>query len=206
MHSRTSRITTVALAALVLAAFSLPALAQGKAEFVGQTNCKMCHNKKPEGAQWDQWHATKHAKAVETLKTPEAKALAEKAGVKGAPNEAPECLVCHVTAYDAATKAAPAKLKLEDSVQCESCHGPGSLHVADGKALMLKKDASIDPKKNVVTKPEEKACTQCHNDKSPTWDPARYKLEDGKTAGFDFKQASAKIAHPNPKKADAAAK
>jgi len=204
MHSRPSRVTVAALAALVLAAFSLPALAQAKAEYAGQASCKMCHNKKPEGAQWDQWKATKHASAIEALKSPEAKAIAEKAGVKGAPNEAPECLVCHVTGYDAATKAAPAKIKIEEGIQCETCHGPGSNHLADGKALMLKKDASIDPKKNINTKPDEKVCTQCHNDKSPTWDPTRYKLEGGKTAGFDFAQASKKIAHPNPKKAEGA--
>lgn len=204
MQSRTSRITMAALAALVLAAFTWPAVAQDKAEYAGQASCKMCHNKKTEGAQWDHWQASKHAKAIEALKTPEAKAIAEKAGVKGAPNEAPECLVCHVTAYDATAKAAPAKIKLEEGVQCETCHGPGSNHLVDGKALMLKKDASIDPKKNIVTKPEEKVCTECHNEKSPTWDPARYKLDGGKTAGFDFKQASEKIAHPNPKKAEGA--
>jgi hypothetical protein len=32
-------------------------------------------------------------------------------------------------------------------------------------------------------------CTACHNDESPTWDPAK---------GFDYEAAKEKIAHPIP--------
>ena len=41
-------------------------------------------------------------------------------------------------------------------------------------------------------------CATCHNPESPTWDPKRYTLEDGTTAGFDFDQATKRIAHPIP--------
>ena len=36
---------------------------------------------------------------------------------------------------------------------------------------------------------DEKICLACHNDESPTWDPAK---------GFDFEAAKKKIAHPIP--------
>jgi hypothetical protein len=33
---------------------------------------------------------------------------------------------------------------------------------------------------------------------SPSWDPGRYELADGGTAGFDHEQAKEEIAHPIP--------
>jgi len=36
---------------------------------------------------------------------------------------------------------------------------------------------------------DQKICTQCHNDESPTWDPAK---------GFDYEASKKKIAHPIP--------
>ena len=46
--------------------------------------------------------------------------------------------------------------------------------------------------------PATKSCDQCHNDKSPTWNPERYTAKDGKKTGFDAEQAYEKIKHPNP--------
>lgn len=178
-----------------------PVLAQEEANFVGQQQCKMCHNKKAEGEQWNVWKSTAHAKAVETLKTDEAKAVAERIGLDQAPHEAADCLQCHVTAYDPETKSAPPAIKLADSVQCETCHGPGSLHLDDGKKVMFQKDDSIDISAH-IKKGSEETCRECHNEKNPTWKTDRYTLESGEKVGFDFKQAYAKIAHPNPTKQD----
>ena len=49
--------------------------------------------------------------------------------------------------------------------------------------------------------PDKNLCVKCHNDQSPTWKADRYALADGTKVGFDFEQASKKIAHPNPAKA-----
>ena len=170
-------------------------------EYIGQDQCKVCHNKKAEGEQWAHWKASKHPHALELLKSPEAQAVATKIGLKTPPAESPECLKCHVTAYDVEKKAAPAKIKAADGVQCESCHGPASEHAKAGKIVLFQKDkaAGVDPKANIL-KQEEKVCTQCHNDTSPTWKADRYTLEDGTKVGFDYKQANAKITHPNPLK------
>ncbi|MBI5094561.1 MAG: hypothetical protein HZB26_19275 [Candidatus Hydrogenedentes bacterium] len=162
-------------------------------EYIGNSACKMCHNKKPEGAQWDVWKASKHAKAFEALSTDKAKEVATKAGLKTPPAESPECLRCHVTGYDAKAKAfnANAKLKKEEGVQCESCHGPSSLHQKDGAAKMQKKEVDMKAHRTPVT---EAICVTCHNKENPT--------DDGKP--FDFKAMSEKIAHKNPLKAAAA--
>ena len=41
-------------------------------------------------------------------------------------------------------------------------------------------------------------CTACHNPQSPTWDPARFTLDDGRSVGFDFELGKQRIAHPIP--------
>jgi hypothetical protein len=171
------------------------------AEYIGHSQCKVCHNTKADGEQWNIWKSKGHANAIATLETDEAKAVAEEAGVSGNPAEAAQCLQCHVTAYDVETESAPAKIAIADAVQCESCHGPGSLHAADGKTLKFSpgQAGDIDVMANLA-KISEATCVQCHNDKSPTWDPERYTKEDGTKVGFDYVQAAAKIAHLNPKK------
>lgn len=170
------------------------------ADYVSNKQCKICHNKKSEGEIWTVWSKQKHAKAYETLGTPEAKQFAEKAGVTGSPQEAPECLRCHVTGYDAEKDPhVPAKIDKQDGVQCESCHGPASLHIKDGKARKMKKDMSVDISAHIV-RPDKKTCVKCHNEESPTWDPNKFTLADGTKAGFDFDQAWEKIKHGIPEK------
>ena len=167
-------------------AFVGSAFAQ-EATYVGNSQCKICHNKKDEGEQWNKWKAEMHPKAFETLSTDAAKAAAAKKNVTKAPAEAPECLKCHVTGYDAAKGAAPEKINAADGIQCESCHGPASLHTADGKKFKSG-DKSVNMAAHIVAKPDEAVCKKCHNPESPTAKP------------FDFKTASEKVSHPNPAK------
>ncbi|MBI2432391.1 MAG: cytochrome C554 [Candidatus Hydrogenedentes bacterium] len=177
------------------------------AQYVGNTTCKVCHNTPDTGEQWNKWKAVKHATALEALKSDAALKIAKDKGLTVPPSEAPECLKCHVTGYDPATKKAPAKIKLDDGVQCESCHGPASLHVKDGQFLKFNPDkaSTIDIKAHQPPVTED-ACKKCHNEESPTWNPEKYTKADGTKAGFDFEEAKKIIAHPNPKKAAEAGK
>lgn len=177
---------------------SLPDKAKGW-EYVGQSQCKVCHNSAKEGAQWDKWHSMPHPKALEVLQGDAAKELAAKIGLTTPPAEAPECLKCHVTGYDPAAKTAPAKIAMTDGVQCESCHGPASEHLKDAKVLKFTpaKISEIDIRAHLI-RPTEESCRGCHNESSPTWKPDRYTLENGEKTGFDYKQAWAKIAHDYP--------
>ena len=193
-----------AVAIAVFCVFIVGALAQPQppegAEYVGNQQCKICHNKPATGAQWTKWSEMGHSKAIEVLKTDEAKKVAADLGMDVAPHESPDCLRCHVTAYDVEKKAAPAALKMEDSVQCESCHGPASLHVEAAKKVMFSKEESDVELGSFLCPADDATCRTCHNQESPTWKPDRYTLEDGTPAGFDFEQAWKKIAHPNPEK------
>ncbi len=184
------------VAAVVMQA---PSAAAEEADFVGNKKCKMCHSKKSTGEQWKVWTQMNHAKAFEDLDTDQAKAYAEDAGLSAPPQESAECLRCHVTAYDVAAKAPHKAIAVEDGVQCESCHGPGSEHLAFGKKNMTNKDIAADVDRLIV-RPDATACVKCHNEESPAWNTEKYTLDDGSTTGFDFEQAFAKIAHFNPEK------
>jgi hypothetical protein len=185
-------LVAVAACAAVLSGF-VAAYAED-ATYVSNKQCKICHNSKDAGEIWNAWKASNHAKALELLSTDPAKEVAKQKGITVPPAEAPECLACHVTGFDAATKTVSDKLAKEDGVQCESCHGPASLHMADGKKFKATKDPAIKMSEHIV-KGDEATCKKCHNDTSPTWKADCYTLEDGSKAGFDFKQAWAKIAH-----------
>jgi hypothetical protein len=156
-------------------------------QYVGAKKCKTCHKKELIGNQYGAWEEAKHSKAFETLKGEKALELAKAKGLTGPPHEAAECLKCHATAYgEDPSKFAKKPLAPEDGVQCESCHGPGSLYKK--KKTMADRDKSMaagmwEPGK------DEKICLSCHNDESPSWDPAE---------GFDFEKRKEEIAHPIP--------
>lgn len=169
-----------------------------KPEYVGSKQCKFCHNKPHEGEQYTVWKLNRHSRAFQTLFSPEADKFARSRGMRTPPSESAACLKCHITGYDLETQTYPKKIALEDGVQCETCHGPGSAHMADGKVLRMNKDAIIDLSVNIML-PDESLCVTCHNPESPPWDPNKFTLESGEKTGFDFAQAVRIISHKKPK-------
>jgi hypothetical protein len=150
--------------------------------YIGVDGCKMCHKMKKTGDQYDKWLNSAHAKAYEVLASDEAKAVATKAGVEGNPQEADQCLSCHVTAHGVDAARLDKKYKVEDGVGCESCHGPGSAY----KSKKVMEDQTAAVAAGLIV-PTEETCKTCHNEKSPTYKE------------FDFAKAKAQIAHPVPK-------
>ena len=163
MHVERRLFPMVTLALFLAATAFVSAVADDAPTYVGNTQCKMCHNKKSDGEVWNTWKALKHAKAYESLLGDEAKAIGEKQGLETPPAESPQCLRCHVTAYNVEEKSVPAKLKKEHGVQCESCHGPASLHLPDAKKFKTSKDPSINMAAH-ITRSDEKVCKKCHNE------------------------------------------
>lgn len=175
--------------------FAVQGKSVAQADYVSHRVCKLCHNKTAYGTQWDIWKASPHARAFETLLGPRSREIAREKRIEVAPSEAPECLRCHATAYDSATGTVPDVLSIMHGVQCESCHGAGAQHLPDGRKHWLGRDVSVDFTVHIL-RPNERTCAQCHRRQSPTWDPNRYALPDGRTTGFDFQQALEKITHP----------
>jgi hypothetical protein len=156
-------------------------------QYVGVKKCKTCHKKELIGNQYGAWQEMKHSKAFETLKGEKALEIAKEKGLAVAPHEAGECLKCHVTAYgEDPSKFAKKPLLPANGVQCESCHGPGSLYKK--KKTMSDHDKSVAAGMREPGK-DDKICIGCHNDESPSWDPAE---------GFDFEKRKEEIAHPIP--------
>ena len=181
---------------LILACSSIYAQ-DATAEYVGVKKCKMCHNKAEDGAQYSKWEESAHSKTFDLLLTDKAKAIAKAKGLKTTPDQAGECLQCHVTGWgeasgyqlsvDAADKKAVSQNESLKSVSCESCHGAGSLYKS--KSVMVAvRDGSTEAASVGLVIPNEAVCLGCHNEKSPTAKP------------FVFAERAAKIAHPYPNK------
>jgi predicted CXXCH cytochrome family protein len=122
----------------------------GGASYVGTEVCGGCHTEQKKN-----WQNSKHAHAMPTL-------------IEVKHDRDPECVSCHVVGLTVeggyvGQKETP---HLQD-VGCESCHGPGSKHVANSSEL-LKANG-------------EKSCLQCH---IPEHSPK-----------FDFKSYWEKIKH-----------
>lgn len=136
-------------------------LAETNGTFVGSAKCKNCHEK-----SYDIWRKTGHAKAYPTLVNLDPPRQFD-----------PECVSCHVVGwhpqqffpYQGGFESIEKTPHLID-VGCESCHGPGELHV---KAEMGS-DAALQKKMQQavrVTKEDadnKHVCLSCHDgDNSP---------------------------------------
>lgn len=108
--------------------------AAGEASYAGIDACTSCH----EDAR-KVWDKTRHAHAYETL-TVQFKEFNL------------DCVSCHVTGYDRPGGSTVTHVTNLKDVQCEVCHGPGSLHAKD-------------PEKNKipVANPKGESCTACHH-------------------------------------------
>jgi cytochrome c554/c'-like protein len=151
--------------------------------FVGVKGC-ICHNKDVVKT----WKAGPHAGSFATLAGDEAKKIATEKGIAD-PQKADECLSCHVTAHGVKAELINAKkFKMEDGVQCESCHGPGSAYKSPKimSKKLYKEDREAAHKADLAAglmEVDEKTCTACHNEKSPTF------------KGFKLKEYMQKIKH-----------
>jgi hypothetical protein len=125
-------------AANVKAAASRPPapVPPGKATYVGAEACADCH-----AAAVDFWSKTRHAQAWATL---------EHAGKQ---NDY-ECIGCHVTGWEDPGGSTMAKNDALRNVQCETCHGPGSIHVD--------KEGQETPKAIVENPARDLCADRCH--------------------------------------------
>ncbi len=114
---------------------SVPPVPDGQAGYVGMDTCDGCH---ADAVTF--WRRSKHAMAWKTLELDQKTYDAE-------------CVSCHVTGWQMPGGSILGKTQGLENVQCEVCHGPGSLHVdAGGDSELIKLNAP------------EKLCVNCHND------------------------------------------
>jgi hypothetical protein len=114
-----------------------PPAEPGRAFYVGDDKCVSCH--KTAAAFWKK---TVHAHAWKTL-------------VDGGKQNDYKCVSCHVTGYGEVGGSSLGHTKKLQDVQCETCHGPGSTHVAE--------EGTEEPS-SVHRETPASACTVCHTE------------------------------------------
>jgi hypothetical protein len=107
---------------------------KGQASYIGVDACTDCHDDARKV-----WDKTPHATAYPTLQ-------------KDFKEFNLDCVSCHVTGYDKPGGSTVTHVEKLQNVQCENCHGPGSLHAKDP----AKKDL-------IVAKPKADMCLSCHH-------------------------------------------
>ncbi len=106
---------------------------KGNPSFVGEAVCETCH---APAATF--WKTTRHAHAYKTLSDDYKEFNLD-------------CVGCHVTGYDAPGGSTVTFVDGLKDVQCENCHGAGSIHAKD-KA-----------KTSITRVPNEMLCSKCHH-------------------------------------------
>jgi hypothetical protein len=138
----------------------------GENGYVGSDECATCHF-----AAYNQWRSSKHSQAYVTLQTLK----------KGINLNRPECVRCHTVGFGQATGFAikTPDLKLA-GVGCESCHGPGKLHIEAARAGQANPGKIFRGFKGA----DSSLCVRCHD---PANDPH-----------FNYSQYLPKIRHWGP--------
>ncbi len=141
-----------------------------KRSFVGSAVCGECHSAESIGDQYNKWLRTPHAKAVTTLKSEQALAIAKKSSISK-PGEDHACLKCHTTGGGRHQKT------IGEGVGCEACHGPGSgYHEFATHVDTVNRQAAYDTALkngmypilgNKNMKKREKLCLRCHSSNRP---------------------------------------
>jgi YVTN family beta-propeller protein len=192
--ARARESVAAVLAALVCALTPLLLEAQAVKQpvYVGARACAQCHEGKAAGNQYSHWLSTAHAQAWASLALPEAKAMARLSGILDEPEKAPVCLGCHATAAESEPWERDPAFRIEDGVQCEKCHGPGSEYMLE--KVMKDPEAASRAGLRKFTKRD---CAVCHYVKGSH-------AAVHQKAAIDVDTAWQLLAHPVPKKTGAA--
>lgn len=98
-----------------------------------------------------------------------------------------DCVSCHGSVAAEAGSPVLESFHFEDGVQCETCHGPGSLHV---RARMAVGASEHDGRENMALEATLEVCDRCHRAK------ASHELLEREA--FDAEAAWKHIAHGLP--------
>ncbi|MEW6073728.1 MAG: multiheme c-type cytochrome [Planctomycetota bacterium] len=154
--------------------------------YLGARYCGRCHWGEESGEQYERWLKHPHSRAYASLWTTQAKEIARLSGIPGEPQESLACLGCHATAWDTEAWERDDTFVLEDGVQCERCHGPGSEYAA--AEIMSDPEAAMA---RGLRKPTERDCLMCHVEKGS------HTAVLG-PSGFDVEVWKERLAHPRP--------
>jgi len=170
---------------IVIGFLNLRTFAQRNTErvYVGEKVCRECHHQSGERDQFNPWRLSAHSKGWAALAMPESQLIAELSGVAVDPFESPICLGCHSTASDVEEWQRDDTFHLQDGVQCELCHGPGSEYI--DPAIMMDPEAARQAGLKTLN---EADCLVCHKEKG-----SHVAVLDVKA--FNYEEALQQIGH-----------
>jgi len=184
---RSLGIGMIALLGLMGAWLGPAAEVEPQLVYVGARICGECHAGPGVNYQYSKWLSSKHSQAYAALAQPEARRIARLSGVREDPQRAFACLGCHTTAAHAEQWQRDETYRIEDGVQCETCHGPGSAHVEE-----YRRPGPHSKERGRMEVPrKEQLCISCHGAKGSH-------VAVLKTPAFDLEKAWREVAHPVP--------
>lgn len=157
-----------------------------KPVFVGAKQCAKCHQGPGFGYQHCRFLLSGHSRAYASLALPEAKEIAHLSGIPQKPQKSRMCLGCHATGSHAEAWERDETFHLEDGVQCEKCHGPGSEYMDE--AVMADPEAASAAG---LVIPDKDSCMNCHKVKGSH-------VAVLQSPKFDLDKAWSRLAHPTP--------
>lgn len=178
----------ILLGVLIAVVTGLPA-APREPVYVGARACGACHDGAGMGYQFSIWLHSKHSQAYAVLAKPAAQKILQLSGLRGDPQASPTCMGCHAPAALAEPWQKEEALRIDDGVQCEDCHGPGSEYMAE--EVMRDPEAA---RAAGLRMPTEADCMRCHIVKGSH-------VAVLAVPAFDAKARMAAIAHPTPENA-----
>ncbi len=154
----------------VMSLFVVTSAVAGDATYIGAKKCKACHMK-----QFKSWKKTTMATSFENLKAGVKADEKTKAGLDPAKDYTadPNCLGCHTTGYGKGGFTTIEETPKLAGVQCEGCHGPGSIYAKTMKKnkKAWKKDGykteSLKAEGLIIPSEDEAGCMSCHGSDSP---------------------------------------
>jgi len=152
--------------------------------YIGSQACGQCHDGPAIGHQFSKWRLSGHAQAYAALSLPEAKEITRLSGITEEPHRAKMCLGCHATASEEEDWRHGDGFHLEDGLQCEACHGPGSEYAV--REVMRDRPRALA---NGLKLPPLEDCLVCHRVKG-SHDAVL------KKSPFQLEAAALRVAHP----------
>ncbi len=146
--------------------------------YVGAEMCGRCHT-----SAFASWAGGDHSRAALVFGTRAGMAMMATARNRGLQVS---CRACHAPPDTVAPALFRESFRREDGVQCETCHGPGSLHVQQ----RMGKVSGVIPTGLVPARADTAFCLTCHRAGKPLHDP-----EMMRTPPFDMALFWKRIQH-----------
>jgi len=136
--------------------------------YVGKSVCLTCHagdgHAPDQGGVCTLEAIPTHDTSYKLLEKPKAESIAALSGVSETPTQSRICLDCHATAADEGPRWTKDTFHVEDSVQCETCHGAGSVHV-DFYQSKVSLPSSLPLQYVRLKRGNRDDCKRCHIDR-----------------------------------------